>query len=87
MKWANRPALKIQAEITQNRSSIIFIVPCERSSWSLLQKCLNCHVERSETSLEIPSAGAHATRWRSLRFALTLHCVSRLAERGATLRE
>lgn len=33
-----RPALKIEAEITQNRSSIIFIVPCERSSWSLLQK-------------------------------------------------
>jgi hypothetical protein len=33
-----RPALKIEAETTQNHSKIIFIVPCERSSWSLLQK-------------------------------------------------
>ncbi|OUL27199.1 hypothetical protein BV378_11145 [Nostoc sp. RF31YmG] len=35
---ANRPALKIEAETTQNRSKIIFIIPCARRSWSLLQK-------------------------------------------------
>ncbi|WP_193200564.1 hypothetical protein [Nostoc sp. MG11] len=34
----NSPALKIEAETTQNRDNIIFIVPCERSSCSLLQK-------------------------------------------------
>ncbi|MGF1989454.1 MAG: hypothetical protein RMY62_016505, partial [Nostoc sp. ZfuVER08] len=36
----NRPALKIEAETTQNRSNIIFIVPCERSSWSKSAKVL-----------------------------------------------
>ncbi len=44
-----RPALKIEAKTTQNRDNIIFIVPCERRSWGLLQKSENyeCHSDQN----------------------------------------
>jgi len=67
----NRPALKIEAETTQNRSKIILIVPCERSSWSLLHKSAFCTLVGKENHVNGSTSLPTGERENSKPFPLS----------------